>query len=79
MADMEVPKDNTFSPPMPPVSGSLFLMAAAQMHADGYFTPASNETKAEVMKSEPGATTGNVSQSPNHRVGSAFAILEGKR
>lgn len=36
---MEVPKDNTFTPASPPVSGSLFLMAAAQMHADGYFQP----------------------------------------
>lgn len=70
---MEVPKDNTFTPSTPPVSGSLFLMAAAQMHADGYF-----KEPTEVMK-PPGAETGNVSQSPNYRVGSAFATLEGKR
>lgn len=78
---MEVPKDNTFSPSLPPVSGSLFLMAAAQMHMDGYFNvPTANESiKAEVMKPEPGAATGNVSQSNNYRVGSAFATLEGKR
>lgn len=77
---MEVPKDNTFSLSAPPVSGSLFLMAAAQMHMDGYFNvPAEGSAKAEVMKPEPGKYTGNVSQSPNHRVGSAFATLKGQR
>lgn len=78
---MEVPKDNTFTPSTPPVSSSLFLMAAAQLHMDGYFKSPSVEGPREAGPAflPPGTGSGNVSQSPNYRVGSAFATLEGKR